>query len=106
MQAVLGLLGLEDKDVANSDTLEGLGVDSMQLAEIRTRLQRALCRPVPIEEVRACSGPAGNEPCSACPAGPCSHEEVHACFGCPLAQAVSGMGWAAFPAPLLNATAL
>ena len=56
MEAVLGLLGLEDKDVSNSDTLEGLGVDSMQLAEIRARLQRALCRPVPIEEVRACSG--------------------------------------------------
>ena len=56
MEAVLGLLGLEDKDVSNSDTLEGLGVDSMQLAEIRARLQRALCRPVPIEEVCACSG--------------------------------------------------
>ena len=52
VEAVLGLLGLEDKDVSNSDTLEGLGVDSMQLAEIRARLQRALCRPVPIEEVR------------------------------------------------------
>ena len=52
MEAVLGLLGLEDKDVSASDTLLGLGVDSMQLAEIRARLQRALCRPVPMEEVR------------------------------------------------------
>ena len=71
MEAVLGLLGLEDKDVSNSDTLLGLGVDSMQLAEIRARLQRALCRPVPMEEVRACSGPAGSKRCMACPAAQC-----------------------------------
>jgi acyl carrier protein len=50
--AVLGMLGLEEKDVADGDTLESLGMDSMQVAEIRARLQRALGRPIPLEEVR------------------------------------------------------
>ena len=48
--AVLGMLGLEEKDVADGDTLESLGMDSMQVAEIRARLQRALGRPMPLEE--------------------------------------------------------
>ena len=58
--AVLGMLGLEEKDVADGDTLESLGMDSMQVAEIRARLQRALGRPIPLEEV--CAG--------ACPRAP------------------------------------
>ena len=50
--AVLGMLGLEEKDVGETETLESLGMDSMQVAEIRARLQRALGRPIPLEEAR------------------------------------------------------
>ena len=50
--AVLGMLGLEEKDVGEGETLESLGMDSMQVAEIRARLQRALGRPMPLEEAR------------------------------------------------------
>ena len=49
--AMLSMLGLEEKDVKNSDKLASFGVDSMQLAEIRSRLQRAMGRPIPLEEV-------------------------------------------------------
>ena len=52
---MLGLPGLEDKGVSASGTLLGLGVDSMQLADLYRALQEsALCRPVPLEEVRPC----------------------------------------------------
>ena len=59
LAAMLGMLGLEEKDVKDSDTLAGFGVDSMQTAEIRSRLQRALGRPIPLEEVSclSCSAP-------------------------------------------------
>ena len=49
--AMLSMLGLEEKDVKDSDKLASFGVDSMQLAEIRSRLQRAMGRPIPLEEV-------------------------------------------------------
>ena len=55
LAAMLGMLGLEEKDVKDSDTLAGFGVDSMQTAEIRSRLQRALGRPIPLEEVSCLS---------------------------------------------------
>ena len=53
LEAVLGLPGLEDKDMRASDTLLSLGVESMQLADLYRAL-RALCRPVPMEEVCTC----------------------------------------------------
>ena len=53
--AMLSMLGLEEKDVKDSDKLASFGVDSMQLAEIRSRLQRAMGRPIPLEEVRRLS---------------------------------------------------
>ena len=49
--AMLSMQGLEEKDVKDSDKLASFGVDSMQLAEIRSRLQRAMGRPIPLEEV-------------------------------------------------------
>ena len=53
VEAVLGLPGLEDKGVRASNTLLSLGVESMQLADLYRALQEsALCRPVPMEEVR------------------------------------------------------
>ena len=51
VDAVLALLGLEASAVADTDTMESLGMDSMQVAEVRARLQRALGRTVPLEEV-------------------------------------------------------
>ena len=54
--AMLSMLGLEEKDVKDSDKLASFGVDSMQLAEIRSRLQRAMGRPIPLEEVSNLSG--------------------------------------------------
>ena len=56
--AMLSMLGLEEKDVKDSDKLASFGVDSMQLAEIRSRLQRAMGRPIPLEEVSCLSGSA------------------------------------------------
>ena len=55
--AILGMLGMEEGEVKDADTLESLGVDSMQAAEIRSRLQRALGRPIPLEEVRLMTSP-------------------------------------------------
>lgn len=57
MAAILGMLGMEEGEVKDADTLESLGVDSMQAAEIRSRLQRALGRPIPLEEVRPMPSP-------------------------------------------------
>ena len=54
VDAVLALLGLEANAVADTDTMESLGMDSMQVAEVRARLQRALGRTVPLEEVAPC----------------------------------------------------
>ena len=57
MAAILGMLGMEEGEVKDTDTLESLGVDSMQAAEIRSRLQRALGRPIPLEEVCLMTSP-------------------------------------------------
>ena len=59
VDAVLALLGLEANAVADTDTMESLGMDSMQVAEVRARLQRALGRTVPLEEVAPCCGQYG-----------------------------------------------
>ena len=51
LAAVLGILGMDEKNIKEDQSLEGMGMDSMQVLEIRTRLQRATGHPIPLEEV-------------------------------------------------------
>lgn len=52
MSAVLAVLGFNEQDVGESENFGQLGIDSMQVVEVRTNLQRALGRPFPLDEVR------------------------------------------------------
>ena len=71
MEAVLALMGLKADGVSGSDSLAGLGVDSMQLLEVRTLLQKRLCRGVALESIgamtiaslRALAGPCQAQAC-------------------------------------------
>eukprot|EP00884_Botryococcus_braunii_P007683 jgi/Botrbrau1/16916/Bobra.0306s0002.1 len=49
--AVLGILGIDLDNVKEDEDFTELGLDSMQVIEVRHVLQCALGRPVPIEEV-------------------------------------------------------
>ena len=51
LAAVLAILGMDEKNIKEDQSLEGMGMDSMQVLEIRTRLQRATGHPIPLEEV-------------------------------------------------------
>ena len=46
------LLGIDPNSIGEDDNLAGMGIDSMQVVEVRARIQRALGRPIPLEEVR------------------------------------------------------
>ncbi len=48
---VMDLLGIEPNSIGEEDNLAGMGIDSMQVVEVRARIQRALGRPIPLEEV-------------------------------------------------------
>ena len=49
--SVLNLLGLEEAGTGNKETLAALGMDSLQMVEIRATVQSAIGRPLPIEKV-------------------------------------------------------
>lgn len=49
---VMDLLGIDPNSIGEDDNLAGMGIDSMQVVEVRARIQRALGRPIPLEEVR------------------------------------------------------
>ena len=49
--AVLDVLGAADGSVPEHETLGAMGVDSIQSVEVRSRVQRALGRPFPLDEV-------------------------------------------------------
>lgn len=51
MGAILGIMGLSEANVGENDDLSQMGIDSMQVVEVRSTLQRALGRPFPLEEV-------------------------------------------------------
>lgn len=51
LASVLAILGMDEKNIKEDQSLEGMGMDSMQVLEIRTRLQRATGHPIPLEEV-------------------------------------------------------
>lgn len=58
------LLGIDPNSIGEDDNLAGMGIDSMQVVEVRARIQRALGRPIPLEEVRSKPLPSpGNAPC-------------------------------------------
>ena len=48
---VMDLLGIDPNSIGEDDNLAGMGIDSMQVVEVRARIQRALGRPIPLEEV-------------------------------------------------------
>lgn len=52
MSAVLAVVGVTEQDIGENDDLAQLGIDSMQVVEVRQTLQRALGRPFPLDEVR------------------------------------------------------
>ncbi|KAK9803549.1 hypothetical protein WJX73_007935 [Symbiochloris irregularis] len=51
--SILTVMGLSASAVADSDTLSRLGIDSMQMVEVRSKLQRALGRSVALEDVQS-----------------------------------------------------
>ena len=53
VEVVLDLLGAKEGDIAEDAPLSGMGIDSMQAVEVRSRVQRMLGRPFPLEEVAA-----------------------------------------------------
>ena len=59
VEMVMDLLGIDPNSIGEDDNLAGMGIDSMQVVEVRARIQRALGRPIPLEEVSF-----DTEPCS------------------------------------------
>ena len=51
VEMVMDLLGIDPASIGEDDNLAGMGIDSMQVVEVRARIQRALGRPIPLEEV-------------------------------------------------------
>jgi acyl carrier protein len=49
--AVLDIMGLKEENIGENDDLSKMGIDSMQVVEVRATVQRALGRPFPLEEV-------------------------------------------------------
>ena len=50
VQMVMGMLGIDPGAVGEDDNLAGMGIDSMQAVEVRSKMQRKLGRPIPLEE--------------------------------------------------------
>ena len=48
---MLNLMGLKADAVGENDNLAALGIDSMQLMEVRAVMQKKLCRPIPLEMI-------------------------------------------------------
>lgn len=44
-------MGLKADAVGENDNLAALGIDSMQLMEVRAVMQKKLCRPIPLEMI-------------------------------------------------------
>ncbi|KAK9916399.1 hypothetical protein WJX75_002178 [Coccomyxa subellipsoidea] len=49
--SVLELMGLKEEEVGENDSLADLGLDSLQLVEIRSKVQTAIGRPLPLEQI-------------------------------------------------------
>ena len=64
LAAVLAILGMDEKNIKEDQSLEGMGMDSMQVLEIRTRLQRATGHPIPLEEVTLSPPCRARQPCT------------------------------------------
>ena len=48
---VLELMGLKEGEIGENDSLAEMGLDSLQLVEIRSKVQSAIGRPLPLEQV-------------------------------------------------------
>ena len=55
VQMVMGMLGIDPGAVGEDDNLAGMGIDSMQAVEVRSKMQRKLGRPIPLEEASCCT---------------------------------------------------
>lgn len=53
VEQVMDLLGIKEGEIGDNENLSGMGIDSMQVVEVRARIQRSLGRPFPLEEVRS-----------------------------------------------------
>ena len=51
MATVLELMGLKEGEIGENDSLAEMGLDSLQLVEIRSKVQSAIGRPLPLEQV-------------------------------------------------------
>ena len=52
MATVLELMGLKEGEIGENDSLAEMGLDSLQLVEIRSKVQSAIGRPLPLEQAR------------------------------------------------------
>lgn len=52
ISSILSILGVKEGDVGEDDDLTQLGIDSMQVVEVRATLQKSLGRAIPLDEVR------------------------------------------------------
>ena len=68
VESVLELMGLQEQGMGEKSTLADVGMDSLQMVEIRTKISTAIGRPLPLEQVSVSSpaSPAGTgcEQCS------------------------------------------
>ncbi len=82
-------MGLKADAVGENDNLAALGIDSMQLMEVRAVMQKKLCRPIPLEmigsltvatlrELAAEAGSKGGRSCCASCRGALSSHGSHA----------------------------
>ena len=44
-------MGLKEGEIGENDSLAEMGLDSLQLVEIRSKVQSAIGRPLPLEQV-------------------------------------------------------
>ncbi len=51
VSAVLAVMGVSEKNIGENGSLSQLGIDSMQVVEVRAILQRELGRPFPLDQV-------------------------------------------------------
>ena len=52
METVLELMGVQEAGMGERSTLADMGMDSLQMVEIRTKITAAIGRPMPLEQAR------------------------------------------------------
>ena len=52
VETVLELMGVQEAGLGERNTLADMGMDSLQMVEIRTKIATAIGRPMPLEQAR------------------------------------------------------